>query len=170
MKRIVGDFKDPKDILDASFKKKVNKGHERKAAVQGSFKLREPSATLDDVAAKICSLDHAAFHLKSTLNVFQQLNACQLIGFLTYSVSDYKVPLAALSESQLALCHPEKDLLPLVLANCHYTLKKGQQTVSSYDYPAIERELSRRFFASKPRIQTVSPHILNLIIILVFNI
>ncbi|XP_056089655.1 E3 ubiquitin-protein ligase rnf213-beta [Rhinichthys klamathensis goyatoka] len=70
------------------------------------------------------------------------------------SVSDYKVPLAALSESQLALCHPERDLLPLVLANCHYTLKKGQQTMSSYDHQAIERELSRRFFASKPRIQT----------------
>ncbi|XP_077056473.1 E3 ubiquitin-protein ligase rnf213-beta isoform X2 [Siphateles boraxobius] len=68
--------------------------------------------------------------------------------------SDYKVPLAALSESQLALCHPERDLLPLVLANCHYTLEKGQQTMSSYDHQAIERELSRRFFASKPRIQT----------------
>lgn len=68
--------------------------------------------------------------------------------------SDYKVPLVALSESQLALCHPERELLPLVLANCHYTLEKGRQTVSSYDHQAIERELSRRFFASKPRIQT----------------
>ncbi|XP_016119145.1 E3 ubiquitin-protein ligase rnf213-alpha-like, partial [Sinocyclocheilus grahami] len=67
---------------------------------------------------------------------------------------DYKVPLTALSESQLALCHPEKELLPLVLANCHYTLEKGQQTVSSYDHESIERELSRRFFAGKPRIQT----------------
>ncbi|XP_016335836.1 E3 ubiquitin-protein ligase rnf213-beta-like [Sinocyclocheilus anshuiensis] len=68
--------------------------------------------------------------------------------------SDYKVPLAALSKSQLALCHPEKELLPLVLANCHYKLEKGQQTVSSNDHKAIERELSRRFFAGKPRIQT----------------
>ncbi|XP_026078195.1 E3 ubiquitin-protein ligase rnf213-beta isoform X1 [Carassius auratus] len=68
--------------------------------------------------------------------------------------SDYKVPLAALSKSQLALCHPEKELLPLVLANCHYKLEKGQQTVSSSDHKAIERELSRRFFAGKPRIQT----------------
>uniref|UniRef100_A0A9J7YJS3 RING-type E3 ubiquitin transferase n=1 Tax=Cyprinus carpio carpio TaxID=630221 RepID=A0A9J7YJS3_CYPCA len=67
---------------------------------------------------------------------------------------DYKVPLAALSKSQLALCHPEKELLPLVLANCHYKLEKGQQTVSSSDHKAIERELSRRFFAGKPRIQT----------------
>ncbi|XP_051967995.1 E3 ubiquitin-protein ligase rnf213-beta-like [Xyrauchen texanus] len=68
--------------------------------------------------------------------------------------SDYGVPLMALSESQLALCHPERELIPLVLANCHYTLEKGQQTVSSYDHQAIERELSRRFFAGKPRIQT----------------
>ncbi|XP_051523957.1 E3 ubiquitin-protein ligase rnf213-beta-like isoform X2 [Myxocyprinus asiaticus] len=68
--------------------------------------------------------------------------------------SDYRVPLVALSESQLALCHPERELLPLVLANCHYTLEKGTQTVSSCDHQAVERELSRRFFAGKPRIQT----------------
>ncbi len=95
------------------------------------------------------------------------IDACQLV---TFPYSDYKVPLAALSGSQLALCHPEKKLLPLVLANCHYTLEKGQQTVSSYDHEAIERELSRRFFAGKPRIQTVSLHILKRIIILVLNI
>ncbi|XP_056627258.1 E3 ubiquitin-protein ligase rnf213-beta-like isoform X2 [Triplophysa dalaica] len=68
--------------------------------------------------------------------------------------SDYKVSLVSLCESQLALCHPERQFLPLVLANCHYTLEKGQQTVSSYDYQAIERELGRRFFAGKPRIQS----------------
>ncbi|KAA0724979.1 E3 ubiquitin-protein ligase rnf213-beta [Triplophysa tibetana] len=68
--------------------------------------------------------------------------------------SDYKVSLVSLCESQLALCHPERQFLPLVLANCHYTLEKGQQTVSSYDYQAIERELGRRFFAGKPRIHS----------------
>ncbi|XP_057214799.1 E3 ubiquitin-protein ligase rnf213-beta-like isoform X2 [Triplophysa rosa] len=68
--------------------------------------------------------------------------------------SDYKVSLVSLCESQLALCHPERQFLPLVLANCHYTLEKGQQTASSYDYQAIERELGRRFFAGKPRIQS----------------
>ncbi|TRY96584.1 hypothetical protein DNTS_014460 [Danionella cerebrum] len=53
------------------------------------------------------------------------------------------------------LCHQaDRELLPLVLANCQYTLEKGQQTVSFYDLQAIERELSRRFFAGKPRIQT----------------
>ncbi|XP_053366887.1 E3 ubiquitin-protein ligase rnf213-beta isoform X1 [Clarias gariepinus] len=67
--------------------------------------------------------------------------------------SDYSVPVGAVSESQLALCHPEKDLLPLVLAHCHYTLVKGQQTASDYDLKAIEKQLHRRFIAGKPRIQ-----------------
>lgn len=72
------------------------------------------------------------------------------------SCSDYSVPIGAVSESQLALCHPEKELLPLVLANCHYTLVKGQQTASDYDLQAIEKQFYRRFLAGKPRILTVS--------------
>ncbi|KAK3529115.1 hypothetical protein QTP70_016547 [Hemibagrus guttatus] len=68
--------------------------------------------------------------------------------------SDYSVPIGAVSESQLALCHPEKELLPLVLAHCHYTLVKGQQTASDYDLQAIEKQFYRRFLAGKPRIQT----------------
>ncbi|XP_076855501.1 E3 ubiquitin-protein ligase rnf213-beta isoform X2 [Brachyhypopomus gauderio] len=68
--------------------------------------------------------------------------------------SDYSVPVGAVSESHLALCHPEKELLPLVLAHCQYTLEKGQQTASDYDLQAIERQLYRRFLAGKPRILT----------------
>ncbi|XP_017573370.2 E3 ubiquitin-protein ligase rnf213-beta isoform X2 [Pygocentrus nattereri] len=67
--------------------------------------------------------------------------------------SDYSVPLGVLSENQLALCNPEKELLPLVLAHCNYTLVKGQQTATDYDLQAIERQLNRRFLAGKPRIQ-----------------
>ncbi|XP_072523911.1 E3 ubiquitin-protein ligase rnf213-beta [Salminus brasiliensis] len=67
--------------------------------------------------------------------------------------SDYSLPLGVLSETQLAFCHPEKELLPLVLAHCNYTLVKGQQTSSDYDVQAIERQLNRRFLAGKPRIQ-----------------
>ncbi|KAK1794252.1 hypothetical protein P4O66_011142, partial [Electrophorus voltai] len=67
---------------------------------------------------------------------------------------DYSVPVGALSESHLALCHPEKELLPLVLAHCQYTLVKGQQTASDYDLQSIERHLYRRCLAGKPRIQT----------------
>ncbi|XP_047673206.1 E3 ubiquitin-protein ligase rnf213-beta isoform X2 [Tachysurus fulvidraco] len=68
--------------------------------------------------------------------------------------SDYSVPVGELSESQLAMCHPEKEFLPLVLAHCHYTLVKGKQTASDYDLQAIQKQLHRRFLAGKPRIQT----------------
>ncbi|XP_030630710.1 E3 ubiquitin-protein ligase rnf213-beta [Chanos chanos] len=67
--------------------------------------------------------------------------------------SEYSLPVGALSESQLVLCHPERELLPLVLAHCHYTLEKGKQTHSSYDLQAVQRELYRRFLAGKPIIK-----------------
>uniref|UniRef100_A0A3B5AH48 RING-type E3 ubiquitin transferase n=1 Tax=Stegastes partitus TaxID=144197 RepID=A0A3B5AH48_9TELE len=60
-----------------------------------------------------------------------------------------------ISETQLTLCHPERELLPLVLAHCHYTLKKGGETDSSYDLQGIQTQLSRRFMAGKPLIQAV---------------
>ncbi|KAG7491231.1 hypothetical protein MATL_G00000820, partial [Megalops atlanticus] len=67
--------------------------------------------------------------------------------------SDYSVPLEVVSETQLALCHPERELLPLVLAHCHYTLRKGEETSSSYDLRGIQVQLTRRFLAGKPLIQ-----------------
>ncbi|XP_026207099.1 E3 ubiquitin-protein ligase rnf213-beta isoform X2 [Anabas testudineus] len=75
--------------------------------------------------------------------------------------SDYSVPLEKLSETQLALCHPERELLPLVLAHCHYTLKKGGETDSSYDLPGIQTQLARCFLAGKPLIQEDTSRYLN---------
>uniref|UniRef100_H3D2U7 Uncharacterized protein n=1 Tax=Tetraodon nigroviridis TaxID=99883 RepID=H3D2U7_TETNG len=66
---------------------------------------------------------------------------------------EYVVPLERVSESQLVLCHPERELLPLVLSHCHYTLKKGGETHSSYDLPAIQMQLVRRYLAGKPLIK-----------------
>uniref|UniRef100_A0A3B5L271 Uncharacterized protein n=1 Tax=Xiphophorus couchianus TaxID=32473 RepID=A0A3B5L271_9TELE len=61
-----------------------------------------------------------------------------------------------ISETQLTLCHPERELLPLILANCNYTLQKGGQTGSSYDLRVIQTQLARRFLAGKPLIQAVN--------------
>ncbi len=72
-----------------------------------------------------------------------------------YFPSDYIVPLERISETQLTLCHPERELLPLVLAHCHYTLKKGGETDSNYDLPGIQTQLARLFLAGKPVIQAV---------------
>ncbi|XP_008298790.1 E3 ubiquitin-protein ligase rnf213-beta [Stegastes partitus] len=75
--------------------------------------------------------------------------------------SKYSVPLERISETQLTLCHPERELLPLVLAHCHYTLKKGGETDSSYDLQGIQTQLSRRFMAGKPLIQADTSKYLN---------
>ncbi|XP_070782783.1 E3 ubiquitin-protein ligase rnf213-beta [Enoplosus armatus] len=75
--------------------------------------------------------------------------------------SEYSVLLERVSETQLILCHPERELLPLVLANCHYTLKKGGETHSNYDLPGIQTQLVRRFLAGKPLIQADTSRYLN---------
>lgn len=72
-----------------------------------------------------------------------------------YFPSEYSVPLERISETQLTLCHPERELLPLVLAHCHYTLKKGGETDSNYDLKGIQTQLARRFLAGKPLIKAV---------------
>ncbi|GAA6226553.1 E3 ubiquitin-protein ligase rnf213-beta-like [Lates japonicus] len=75
--------------------------------------------------------------------------------------SEYSVQLEGISETQLTLCNPERELLPLVLAHCQYTLKKGGETDISYDLPGIQTQLARRFLAGKPLIQTDSSKYLN---------
>uniref|UniRef100_A0A3Q3VZH2 Uncharacterized protein n=1 Tax=Mola mola TaxID=94237 RepID=A0A3Q3VZH2_MOLML len=73
--------------------------------------------------------------------------------------NEYSVPLERIAETQLILCNPERELLPLVLAHCHYTLKKGGETDSSYDLPGIQIQLARRFLAGKPLIQDTSRYL-----------
>ncbi|MGH0135413.1 UNVERIFIED_CONTAM: hypothetical protein FKN15_035521 [Acipenser sinensis] len=74
---------------------------------------------------------------------------------------DDSVPLEGVSESQLTLCDPERDLLPLILAHCQYTLEKGKETVSHYDMPAIESHLKRRYLQGKPVISAGTSKYLN---------
>ncbi|KAK9530838.1 hypothetical protein VZT92_012317 [Zoarces viviparus] len=75
--------------------------------------------------------------------------------------SEYSVPLESISETQLTLCSPERELLPLVLSHCHYTLKKGGETDRNYDLLGIQTQLARRFLAGKPLIQADTSRYLN---------
>nr|XP_046210346.1 E3 ubiquitin-protein ligase rnf213-beta isoform X1 [Oncorhynchus gorbuscha]XP_046210347.1 E3 ubiquitin-protein ligase rnf213-beta isoform X1 [Oncorhynchus gorbuscha]XP_046210348.1 E3 ubiquitin-protein ligase rnf213-beta isoform X1 [Oncorhynchus gorbuscha] len=75
--------------------------------------------------------------------------------------SAYSVPLEGVSETQLTLCHPERELLPLVLSHCHYTLRTRRETDSSYNLMDIQAQLARRFLAGKPSIQADTSRYLN---------
>ncbi|XP_063442805.1 E3 ubiquitin-protein ligase RNF213-like [Mytilus trossulus] len=54
-----------------------------------------------------------------------------------------------ISSAHLISYHPDKDLLPMVFANCNYTFEVGQGTRIEYNYTNLERQLKDRFLFSK---------------------
>ncbi|KAM4629855.1 E3 ubiquitin-protein ligase rnf213-alpha-like [Polymixia lowei] len=66
--------------------------------------------------------------------------------------SSYKVSLADLTEQHVICYEVEKDLLPLLLSNCQYSLEAGQETVSQYDLPKIQHHILTGFLQGKPLI------------------
>ncbi|XP_052062754.1 E3 ubiquitin-protein ligase rnf213-alpha-like isoform X2 [Mytilus californianus] len=54
-----------------------------------------------------------------------------------------------ISSAHLISYHPDKDLLPMVLANCNYTFEVGQGTRIEYNFTNLERQLMDRFLFSK---------------------
>lgn len=73
--------------------------------------------------------------------------------------SSYKVSVAEVAEQHVICYEVEKDLLPLVLSNCQYSLERGHEILSQYDLPRIQQQILTRFLQGKPLIaRTVSPH------------
>ncbi|XP_043986389.1 E3 ubiquitin-protein ligase rnf213-alpha-like [Gambusia affinis] len=64
----------------------------------------------------------------------------------------YKVAIADLMDEHVISYDVEKDLLPLVLSNCQYSLERGQETISEYDLPRIQQQILTRFLQEKPLI------------------
>ncbi|KAJ8011123.1 hypothetical protein DPEC_G00054920 [Dallia pectoralis] len=64
----------------------------------------------------------------------------------------YKVSLSELTELHVIRYEVERDLLPLVLSNCQYSLERGKETVSEYNLPQIQKQILTRFLQGKPLI------------------
>ena len=64
--------------------------------------------------------------------------------------------------SQMIVYDPQKDLLPLVLANCSYSLKAGQGTTIEYKFASLERQIGERFIKGKPRLNSRKVTVLQL--------
>lgn len=54
-----------------------------------------------------------------------------------------------ISSAHLISYHPDKDLLPMVFANCNYSFEVGQGTRIEYNFTNLERQLMDRFLFSK---------------------
>uniref|UniRef100_A0A8C9TYL3 RING-type E3 ubiquitin transferase n=1 Tax=Scleropages formosus TaxID=113540 RepID=A0A8C9TYL3_SCLFO len=46
----------------------------------------------------------------------------------------------------------ERDLIPLVLSNCQYSMERGQEILMEYDLPKIQQKILTRFLQGKPLI------------------
>ncbi|CAJ1060881.1 E3 ubiquitin-protein ligase rnf213-alpha-like isoform X2 [Xyrichtys novacula] len=66
--------------------------------------------------------------------------------------SCYRVGLAELTGHHVISYEVDKDLLPLVLSNCQYSLERGHETISNYDLPRIQQQILTRFLQGKPLI------------------
>ncbi|KAH3728508.1 hypothetical protein DPMN_054465, partial [Dreissena polymorpha] len=60
---------------------------------------------------------------------------------------------AAVTSAHLICYYHEHDLMPLVLANCHYSFEMGVGSKIEYDFVGLERQLMDRLLYSKSRIE-----------------
>ncbi|GAA6104753.1 E3 ubiquitin-protein ligase rnf213-alpha-like isoform X4 [Tachysurus ichikawai] len=66
--------------------------------------------------------------------------------------NSYMVSLAELSDLHVIRYEVDRDLLPLVLSNCQYSMERGQETISEYDLHKIQQQVFTRFLQGKPQI------------------
>ncbi|KAJ8263856.1 hypothetical protein GJAV_G00142170 [Gymnothorax javanicus] len=67
----------------------------------------------------------------------------------------YRVSVTDLTELHVVGYEPERDLIPLVLSNCQYSLECGRETVSQYDLPKIQQLILSRILQGKPSIAPI---------------
>jgi hypothetical protein len=46
----------------------------------------------------------------------------------------------------------ERDLEPIILANCNYSLEPGKGTNIEYDFNTMEKQIEERFIHGRPRL------------------
>ncbi|KAL7850786.1 hypothetical protein SRHO_G00201350 [Serrasalmus rhombeus] len=66
--------------------------------------------------------------------------------------TSYTVSPADLTELHVIRYEVERDLLPIVLSNCQYSMERGRETLSEYDLPKIQQQVLTRFLQGKPLI------------------
>ncbi|XP_030645560.1 E3 ubiquitin-protein ligase rnf213-alpha-like [Chanos chanos] len=66
--------------------------------------------------------------------------------------TNYTVSPADLTDLHVIRYEVERDLLPLVLSNCQYSMECGHETMIEYDLPKIQQQVLTRFLQGKPRI------------------
>ena len=69
--------------------------------------------------------------------------------------SSPEIPLANVTKAHLVAYDTEKDLIPMILAHCDYSLKVGEGTVVNYNWMGLERQLVDRFIRGRSKITSL---------------
>uniref|UniRef100_A0A674BCY9 RING-type E3 ubiquitin transferase n=1 Tax=Salmo trutta TaxID=8032 RepID=A0A674BCY9_SALTR len=64
--------------------------------------------------------------------------------------TSFKVSPADLTDLHVIQYDLERDLLPLILSNCQYSMKQGKDTLHEYDLPKIQQQILSRFLQGRP--------------------
>ena len=63
------------------------------------------------------------------------------------------MPIDFVTRAHLVAYDVERDLMPLVLAHCDYSLSVGQGTNITYNLAALERQIVDRFVNGKAHVE-----------------
>uniref|UniRef100_A0A672LJI2 Ring finger protein 213 n=1 Tax=Sinocyclocheilus grahami TaxID=75366 RepID=A0A672LJI2_SINGR len=85
--------------------------------------------------------------VKVSQNKNTQVDLSSICTLLKYSLNP-----ADLTELHVIRYEYERDLLPLILSNCQYSMERGQETLMECDLPKIQQQILTRFLQGKPLI------------------
>lgn len=57
-----------------------------------------------------------------------------------------------MADLHLISYEPERDLVPLILSNCQYSMEKGGETLQDFDLEKIQQQIVSKFLQGKPLI------------------
>jgi hypothetical protein len=82
----------------------------------------------------------------------QLLGLIRLVITMNYCRLENNVGIFDAINAHLISFSRERDLQPIVLANCNYSLEVGQGTRVEYDFETMERQVEERFIRGRPRL------------------
>uniref|UniRef100_A0A5F8GPQ3 Ring finger protein 213 n=1 Tax=Monodelphis domestica TaxID=13616 RepID=A0A5F8GPQ3_MONDO len=68
----------------------------------------------------------------------------------TNESSSYSVNSSEVTDLHVISYEVERDLTPLILSNCQYSVEKGRETLQQFDLEKIQRQVTSRFLQGKP--------------------
>jgi len=75
------------------------------------------------------------------------------VDFVVHRLEALGIDIRDAGPAHLLYFHPERDLQPIILANCNYSLEVGKGSRIEYDLKTMEKQVEERFIWARPRLQ-----------------